>query len=138
MQKLFLDTKIVIDFLGEREFFYEAAAKILTLADRKKVKILTSPTSITNAYYILAKFENNKVALEKIRKFKLLCDISIMDNEVVEKAINSNFKDFEDAMQYFSAIATNCDLIITRNEKDFKDALIPVMNCESYLHTLSM
>ena len=136
MQKLFLDTNIVIDFLGEREFFYEAAAKVLTLADKKKVKIFTSPTSITNAYYILAKFENNKVALEKIRKFKLLCDIAIMDNEVVEKAINSNFKDFEDAMQYFSAIATNCDLIITRNEKDFKDALIPVMNCESYLHTL--
>jgi len=50
---------------------------------------------------------------------------------------NTNrFKDFEDAMQYFSAIATNCDLIITRNEKDFKSALIPILNCESYLQTL--
>jgi predicted nucleic acid-binding protein len=136
MQHLFLDTNIVIDFLGERELFYEASAKVLTLADQKKVKIFTSPTSITNVYYILAKFENSKIALEKIRKFKLLCDISIMDNEVVEKAIHSNFKDFEDAMQYFSAIASNCDLIITRNEKDFKNALIPVMNAESYLQTL--
>lgn len=59
-----------------------------------------------------------------------------MDDEVVEKAINADFKDFEDAMQYFSAIASNCDLIITRNEKDFKTALIPVMNAESYLQTL--
>jgi len=136
MQNLFLDTNIVIDFLGEREPFYEASAKVLTLADQKKVKIFTSLTSITNVYYILAKFESSKVALEKIRKFKLLCDISIMDNEVVEKAIHSNFKDFEDAMQYFSAIASNCDLIITRNEKDFKNALIPVVNAESYLQTL--
>ena len=59
-----------------------------------------------------------------------------MDDEVIEKAINSNFKDFEDAMQYFSALASNCDLIVTRNEKDFKNALIPVLNGESYLETL--
>ena len=137
MQKIFLDTNIVIDFLGEREQFYEASAKIVTLADQKKVKVFTSPTSITNVYYILSKFESSKTALEKIRKFKLLCDISIMDNEVVEKAIHSGFKDFEDAMQYFSAISSNCELIITRNEKDFKNALIPVMNAESYLQTLN-
>lgn len=136
MQKLFLDTNVIIDFLGERENFYEPAAKILTLADKKKIKILTSPTSISNAYYILAKYEDSKSVLEKIRKFKVLCSISMMNDEVVEKALNSNFKDFEDAMQYFSAVASNCDLIITRNEKDFKNALIPVMNAESYLQTL--
>lgn len=135
MQGIFLDTNIVIDFLGERADFYEPAAKVMTLADRKQVKIFTSPTSISNAYYLLAKYENAKIALEKIRKFKLLCHISIMDDEVVEKAINSEFKDFEDAMQYFSAIATDCELIITRNEKDFRNALIPVMNAESYLQT---
>lgn len=136
MQKVFLDTNIVIDFLGERENFYEPAGKILTLADKKKIKVFTSPSSISNTYYLLAKYENAKNALEKIRKFKLICSISLMDDEVIEKAINSDFKDFEDAMQYFSAIATNCDLIVTRNEKDFKNALIPVMNAESYLQTL--
>ena len=136
MQKIFLDTNIIIDFLGEREVFYEPAAKIMTLADRKKIKIFTSPSSISNSYYLLSKYENTKTALEKIRKFKVLCSISLMDDEVVEKAINSDFKDFEDAMQYFSALASHCDLIVTRNEKDFKDAMIPVMNGESYLQTL--
>ena len=61
-----------------------------------------------------------------------------MDDEVIEKAINSDFKDFEDAMQYFSAIASNCDLIVTRNEKDFKNAMIPVMNGGSYLQTVKI
>lgn len=136
MQKIFLDTNIIIDFLGEREVFYEPAAKIMTLADRKKIKIFTSPSSISNSYYLLSKYENTKTALEKIRKFKVLCTISIMDDEVVEKAINSDFKDFEDAMQYFSALASDCDLIVTRNEKDFKNAMIPVMNGESYLQTM--
>ena len=136
MQKIFLDTNIIIDFLGEREAFYEPAAKIMTLADHKKIKVFTSPTSISNTYYLLSKYENTKTALEKIRKFKVLCTISIMDDEVVEKAINSDFKDFEDAMQYFSALASDCDLIVTRNEKDFKNAMIPVMNGESYLQTM--
>ncbi len=136
MQKIFLDTNIVIDFLGERNGFYDLSARILTLADKKKIKVYTSPTSIANCYYILSRNENSKIVLEKIRKFKLLCGISIMNDEVIEKAINSDFKDFEDSMQYFSALETNCDVIITRNEKDFKNALIPVMNPESYLNAL--
>ena len=136
MKKIFLDTNIILDFLGEREGFYEASAKIMTLADKKKIQVYTSPSSISNVFYVLAKYENSKIALEKIRKFKLLCSMSVMDDEVVEKAINSNFKDFEDAMQYFSALASNCNIIITRNEKDFKNAMIPVMNAESYLLSL--
>ena len=138
MQKIFLDTNIVIDFLGERENFYQSSAKVMTLADKKKIKILTSPTSIANTYYVLAKYENAKIAIEKIRKFKVLCSISKMDDEVIEKSISSDFKDFEDAMQYFSALASNCDLIVTRNEKDFKNSLIPVMNADSYLRTLKL
>lgn len=104
MQKVFLDTNVVIDFLGERANFYMAAAKIMTLADKKKIRIYTSPTSISNTYYILAKYENSKAAIEKIRKFKVLCNISVMNDEVIEKAIASEFKDFEDAMQYFSLV----------------------------------
>jgi len=134
MQKIFLDTNVVIDFLGERDNFYELSAKILTLADKKKIKIYTSPTSIANTYYILSRHENQNSVLEKIRKFKLLCNISIMNDEVIEKAINSDFKDFEDSLQYFSALETRCEIIITRNEKDFKNALIPVLNPETYLN----
>ncbi len=56
MQKVFLDTNIILDFLGEREGFYEAAAKVLTLADQKKIQLFTSAVSITNTYYILTKY----------------------------------------------------------------------------------
>ncbi len=138
MQKIFLDTNIVIDFLSEREKFYQPSAKIMTLADKKKIKIFTSPISIASTYYILSKYETAKLALEKIRKFKVLCSISKMDDEVIEKSLNSDFKDFEDALQYFCALASNCELIVTRNERDYKNPLIPVMNAESYLQTLKI
>ncbi len=135
MQKVFLDTNIVIDFLGERAPFYESAAKVMTLADQRKIHLFTTPVTIVNAHYILSKYENPVSALEKIRKFKILCDIAPMDNEVIEKAVNSDFKDFEDAMQYFSAISSGCSMILTRNEKDFKNALIPVMDAGNFLKT---
>ncbi len=136
MQKVFLDTNIVIDFLGERVPFYESAARIMTLADKKKIQLFITPVTIANTHYVLAKYENSKSALEKIGKFKLLCSIAIMDNEVIEKAVHAGFKDFEDAMQYFSAIASGCGVIITRNEKDYKNALIPVMNADSFLKAI--
>lgn len=136
MQKILLDTNIIIDFLGERKGFYDPAAKIMTLADRKKIKIYVSAVSMATAYYVLAKYENKKAALEKVRKFKVLCEISSMNNQVFEKALNAPFDDFEDALQYFSAVEDSCDLIVTRNEKDFKTALIPVMNPENYLQSL--
>ena len=136
MQKLFLDTNVVIDFLGERKPFYTAIAKVLTLADQKKINVSISPSSISTTYYLLSKYENSVSALDKIRKFKLLCHMSLMNDDVIEKALHSNFKDFEDAIQYYSAIESKCDIIITRNERDFKEALIPVMNAENYLKTL--
>ena len=72
MQKVFLDTNIILDFLGARARFYEPAAKVITLADQKKITIYTSAVSIANTYYLLAKYENHESAVEKIRKFKVL------------------------------------------------------------------
>ena len=134
--KIFLDTNIVVDFLGERAEFYLPAAQIMTLGDQKKIKIYTSSNTISTSFYLISKYKNSKTAMEKMRKFKLLCSVAVMDDDVVEKAMNSDFRDFEDAMQYFSAVATDCDFIITRNEKDFKNALIPVMNAQSFLQTI--
>lgn len=66
-----------------------------------------------------------------------MCRIALTDGEVIDKALNAGFKDFEDALQYFSAVAFGCQVIITRNENDFKNALIPVLDAESYLKTVA-
>ncbi len=133
MDIVFLDTNVVIDFLGERTPYYDSIAKVLTLADQRKVKVYVSPMSLATAHYILSRDKSNKHVLEQLRKFKVLTKISALNDVSVEKALNSDFKDFEDAMQYFSALESKCNVLITRNEKDFKHALIPVMNAEHYL-----
>jgi len=74
--------------------------------------------------------------LQKLRKFKIICEICKLDEHIVEKGLNSNFTDFEDALHYFSAVDSDCEIIITRNGKDFKKSLLPVMTADEYLQSL--
>lgn len=136
-KRLFIDTNIILDFLGERKPFYEPIAKIATLAEKQKLTMVVSPISFATVNYFLTKFENPKIAREKLRKFKIISEICSIDVHTVEKALNSSIKDFEDALQYFSATESDCKIIITRNGKDFKKSLIPVMTADEFLKSLN-
>lgn len=136
MSRLFLDTNVILDLLAERHPFYSTIAKIATLADQKKLILVASPLSFTTVEYVLSKFEPSESVLNKLRKFKIICEISEVNEETIEKALNSNFKDFEDAVQYFSALQSQCSVIITRNGKDFKHSTLAVMTSEEYLGSL--
>ena len=134
--KLFLDTNVMLDFLGEREPFYISAAKIATLADKRKLKIIVSALSFATVSYFLSKYEGLKKTKDKLRKFKIISGICELDELIIEKGLNSDFSDFEDSLQYFSALRTECDIIITRNGKDFKKSQIPVMTPDEFLNSM--
>jgi len=136
MSRIFLDTNVILDLLGERVPFYDPISKVATLADQKKLAIIVSPLSFTTIDYVLNKYESSESVLNKLRKFKIICEVCEVTEETIEKALNSNFKDFEDAVQYFTALQSNCSIIITRNGKDFKNATIPIMTAEEYLSSL--
>lgn len=134
--RLFIDTNIMLDFLGERVPFYEPIAKLATLAEKGKVKMIVSPISFATVNYFLSKSETSEIAMEKLRKFNIISEICKLDEHTIEKGLNSSFKDFEDSLHYFSAVDSNCDIIITRNGKDFKKSLIPVMTADEYLTSI--
>ncbi|QBN20282.1 type II toxin-antitoxin system VapC family toxin [Flavobacterium nackdongense] len=136
MSRIFLDTNVILDLLGERVPFFDSIAKVATLADQKKLTIIVSPLSFTTIDYVLNKYESSESVLNKLRKFKIICEVCEVNEETIDKALNSNFKDFEDAVQYFTALQTNCSIIITRNGKDFKNATIPIMTSEEYLSSI--
>lgn len=136
MSRIFLDTNVILDLLGERVPFFDSIAKVATLADQKKLTLIVSPLSFTTMNYVLNKYETSKSVLNKLRKFKIICEVCEVNEETIDKALNSNFKDFEDAVQYFSALQSNCSIIITRNGKDFKHSTIPIMTAEEYLSSI--
>ncbi|GAA0871570.1 PIN domain-containing protein [Gangjinia marincola] len=135
-KRLFLDANIMLDLLGDREPYYEAIAKIATLAEKDKLTLVVSPISLATVNYFLTKFENEKIAKEKLRKFEVICEISSINKMTVEKSLQSDFKDFEDALQYYCALDSDCAIIITRNAKEFKKSALPIMSAHEFLKSL--
>jgi len=131
--KLFLDTNVVLDLLGEREPFYDAIAKIVSLSDKGKIQLTVSALTYSTIFYILSRFEDKEIVKEKIRKFKIVAQTSDLTDKIIDKGLASKFKDFEDALQYYSALKSGCSIIITRNGKDFKLADISVFSPNEYL-----
>lgn len=137
MTHLFIDTNVMIDFLGEREIFYEDIAKIIVLAEKQELTITASSLSFVNTFYVLSKVFNKKVLNELLIKFRIVCSVSNVDEINIDKSLFSDFSDFEDAVQYHSALHHNCNIFITRNKKDFKNAEIPIMTPSEYLTSIN-
>jgi len=136
MKRLFLDTNIILDLLAYRMPFYTEAAQLFSLADKKKVILSISSLCLADAHYILCR-QNPAAKVRKIlRKFKVLVTIIPLDDKITDLALNSDFRDFEDAIQYYTAIENEQDIIITRNHPDFKDSKIPVMTAGEYLASI--
>jgi predicted nucleic acid-binding protein len=134
MSRLLIDTNIVIDLLAKRHGFYEEAAKLFSRADKKELVLTISALTFANTNYILTKLKSAQEARVILRKFKVLVEILSLDEKVTELALSNDlFPDFEDALQYYSAIESQVDVIITRNKKDFKASKIPVLTAREFL-----
>lgn len=135
MMKVFLDTNIVIDLLDKREPFYIDAVKLFTLAYQKEITLFVSPMTYATASYLLRK--HGKEGMRKLlSNFRQLSQITTADEKVVDAALASSFDDYEDALQYYSALTRNVDVIVTRNKKDFTSASIPVLSPKELLEGL--
>lgn len=135
---LFFDTNTTLDLLGERQPFYTDTAKIATLAEKGQVKIFISPISYYTVGYYVSKYENFYSAIEKLKKFKSLCNIASINTQTIENASDPNFEDFEDALQYNCALSCQSDIIISRNRQDFKASYLPVMTAGEFLKSLNI
>jgi predicted nucleic acid-binding protein len=137
MKRLFIDTNIVIDLLSRREPFYKEAAILFSLADQNIFELNISSLTVANTNFTLLQQISSQKAKEILRKLSLIVKILPLDDKIVGLALNDNsFSDFEDGLQYFTAIENGQDLIITRNLKDFKASNLPVMTARQFLETL--
>ena len=129
MENVFIDTDVIVDFLTDRKPFSLESAKIFSLIDQKKIKGCVSSLSFSNLYYVLRKFGTHKKVINSLQELSELVDILKVDSEIIKSALTSDFKDFEDAIQYYTAISNNkLDAIITRNIADFKLSTLPVFS----------
>lgn len=134
MDHVLIDTDVILDFFFDREPYSEYAAQVLNLCEEQKIKGFITPVAVSNVYYLLRKIGKHDLIIEKLKQLLTIIDIAQMDKTVVLNALNSQFKDFEDALQNFSAIEKGeIKVILTRNIKDFKKSTLAIMTPETYL-----
>jgi len=136
--RLFIDTNIIVDLLAARAPFAADAAQLFTLADMGRVKLFTSSIAVTTTFYLLQKEVKPEVARAAIQKLLTLVKVVDAGHPGIIRAINDiQFKDFEDAVQYQSALAAKAKILVTQNEKDFGKSAISVMTPKQVLNSIS-
>ena len=131
---VFIDTNVIIDLLAKREPFYHESLQLFSLADSKQIELTISALSLINTHYILNDVMKLKDTRSIIGKFKVLVESYALNDKVIDLALNDlNFKDFEDGIQYYTALESQANSIITRNLRDFKHSTIPVMTPKEFL-----
>lgn len=131
--RAFIDTNVLLDVLALREPFYADAASVWTLAEQHKVKGLVSVLSFCNIHYIVRRMESRQQA---DRAVTLLCDVFTpvaLDGQILNQALAAKFKDFEDAVQYHSALHAGADCLVTRNPGHFPRGGLSVASPAEFL-----
>jgi hypothetical protein len=122
--------------LAKRAHFYNESARLFLLAEKKVVSLSVSSLSMVNTHYVLSKHLSEKQARAVLRDLKLLIKVLPLNGKIIDVAMNSDIADFEDAIQYHSALEYRQEVIITRNLKDFKTSTLPVMTAGQFIHSL--
>ncbi len=132
---LFLDTNVVIDYLTTREQYSMYSAALFQLAEDRIVELYISDITITNISYILRKEAKDKL-YASLAMLSESANFVAASSLIIKRAIKAEWDDFEDAIQYFSALKCKADYLVTRNAKDFKDSKIPVVSPQELLQNL--
>lgn len=133
MVRIFLDTNVVLDIIGKREPFYHDAKLFLNLYLNGLAQLQIAESSLGNLYYLAFNVYKLPYSEFTIGEFIKVCEVVSGGKNVIFKSIDSDFKDKEDALQYFTALENHADFLITRDKKDFKTAdEIPVMTPKEF------
>ena len=138
MRKVLIDTDVILDFFFDRKPHSEYSTIVLSYCEKNIIEAYITPVMISNIYYLLKRTAKHQKVIEKIKQLLSFINVLTMDRSVIEKALNSEFKDFEDALQNFAA--TNygeINSIITRNVKDYKKSSLGVITPEDFVKLLN-
>lgn len=132
--KIFLDANILVSVLNKEYPTFTYSSRIVSLADKKNVEVFTSPICLAIAFYFAEKKSGTEKAKEKIMLLASKIGITETGKKVVESTVrNKAVNDFEDGLEYYSAVHARCTHIITEDKNNFYFSDLPVMASEEFL-----
>ena len=133
MQRLFLDANVLVSVLNKEYPLFTLSSRVLSLASNPKFAVYTSPLCLAIAFYFAEKKHGTILAKKKI---ELLCrHLKMADNlgeGVIETLRNKKINDFENGLEYYAAVKSKCNFIITEDQDDFYFSEIKVFNCKDF------
>lgn len=133
MKNIFFDTNILLDVFLERHPFCEPAQRVWSLVDSGLVRGGISAISVSNIFFIIKKLSNTDKAYRAIESLQSMFKVVELGSRIIKKSLSVRFADFEDALQYFSALAFKAHYLLTRDAADFKEKGIPILDCSQFL-----
>ncbi|MDZ4656022.1 MAG: PIN domain-containing protein [Bythopirellula sp.] len=131
--KIAFDTNVLLDVLCDRDPFAEPASRILALVEAGILQGCVCATSVTTIFYLARKTSGLANARRQVQLLLSLLEVLPVNRQVLEAATNSQFTDFEDAVVAEAAHQGKADVIVTRNEKDFKKSRVQVHSPQALL-----
>ena len=133
MLNILIDTNVALDFVLHRQPFYQIAEKIVETAKLQNISLNVSAASVTDIYYLVRReLRDRNLALQLLKNFLNVAKIAAVSENEINKALDLDWNDFEDAVQYSTALLNQMDYIVTRNAKDFKASEVPAISPEDF------
>jgi predicted nucleic acid-binding protein len=132
------DINFILDIFLEREPFYAPAARIFAMIEAKHLKGYLCANSFPALFYILAKELKRDKAMKVLEKVRIVFRVAAVDEKVIDLSLASDFKDFEDAVQCYSAVNAKVDCLITSNKRDFVTGILPILTPEEFLAAIAV
>jgi predicted nucleic acid-binding protein len=133
MEKVFIDSDIILDLLLRRDPFALSAAELFELGSNTTVQLYTTAVILSNVFYVLRKSSGNEKAKKRLYDLRSIVHILPIDEKIVDFGLASEFSDFEDSLHYFAAKENEIPVLITRNTKDYKVKDMAVQTAEEYI-----
>ncbi len=133
--RIFVDTNVLLDVLAERKGFYADSARVWTLAETGRTTGFVSALSVPNLFYILARRAGRKRARAIVGMLRDIFALAALDEQIINQAADADMRDFEDAIQFFSALRVGARVLVTRNAKDFPAGDLPIQTPVEFLAT---
>ena len=138
MKAVLCDINFILDIFLERGPFYAPAARIFAMIEAKHLKGYLCANSFPTLFYILAKELKRDKAMKVLEKVRIVFRVAAVDEKVIDLSLASDFKDFEDAVQCYSAVNAKVDCLITRNKRDFATDILPILTPEEFLAAIAV
>jgi len=138
VKRVLCDINFILDIFLGREPFYSPAARIFSMVESKKLVGYLCSNSFPTLFYILTKELNREKAMRILEKVRIVFRVAAVDDKVIDLSLASEFRDFEDAVQYYAAVGAKVDCLITRNKADYIKDDLTIMSPEEFLVAIAV